>query len=280
MDDNYKSEYNANVKLDVNNIYHGDCLELMNGIPDKSVDMILCDLPYGTTACSWDEVIPFKPLWKQYERVIKDNGAIVLFGSQPFTSNLIMSNMKLFKYCWTWYKSKTSNHLNSRIQPLRVVEDIVVFYKQQCTYNPILRDREKKNIRDPKRAYGLGNNNTYGETKKNYMFNSGREIPLEKGYPIDIINIAQMGSFGDKRLHPTQKPTELLEYLVKTYTNEGELILDNSIGSGSTAIAAINTNRDYIGIELDENYYNIAKNRINEHKSNILLKSVFYSHEQ
>jgi len=267
--DTYVSRYDKSIHLDINKIHQGDCLELMNGIPDKSVDMILCDLPYGTTQCKWDSVIDFNSLWKQYNRIIKDNGAIVLFGSEPFTSTLINSNIKMFKYRWTWNKSKTSNHLNSRKQPLRVIEDVAVFYKKQSIYNPQLRDRDKNNIRDPKREYGKGNNKTYGKTKENYLFNSGREIPLEKGYPLDLISIPQIGSFGDKRLHPTQKPVELCEYLIKTYTNEEDLVLDNCIGSGTTAIAAINTNRNYIGIELDEDYCNIAKNRINEHKNDI-----------
>jgi len=237
----------------------------MQEIPDKSIDMILCDLPYGTTQCKWDTVIPFEPLWQQYERIIKDNGAIVLFGSEPFTSELIHSNLKTFKYRWTWNKSKTSNHLNSRRQPLRVIEDICVFYKKQCLYNPQLRDREEKNIRDPKKEYGKGNNRTYGKTKDNFMFNSGREIPLKKGYPLDLINIPQMGSFGDKRIHPTQKPVALFEYLIKTYTNEGEIVLDNCMGSGTTAIACLNTNRNYIGFEMDKRYYDLIQNRIKEH---------------
>lgn len=261
----YKSEYNPDIKLNVNDIYQGDCLELMNGIPDRSIDMILCDLPYGTTACSWDEVIPFNKLWRQYDRVVKDDGAILLFCSEPFTSTLINSNIRMFKYRWTWNKFKTSNHLNSRKQPLRVVEDIAVFYKKKSVYNPQLRDRDKKNIRDPKREYGKGNNKTYGKTRENYLFNSGREIPLEKGYPIDLISIPQIGSFGSKRVHPTQKPVPLFEYLIKTYTNEGDLVLDNCIGSGTTAIACINTNRSFIGIELQDEYYKLAKNRVNKH---------------
>ena len=237
---------------------------MMKDIPDKYIDMILCDLPYGTTACSWDEIIPLDLMWLQYKRIIKSKGVIVLFCSEPFTSKLIMSNIEWFKYRWTWNKIKTSNHLNSRKQPLRMIEDIAVFYINQPIYNPILRNREKKNIRDPKKEYGKGNNKTYGETKQNYLFNSGREIPLEKGYPLDLLEFSQLGSFGNKRLHPTQKPVALMEYLIKTYTNENETVLDFTMGSGSTGVAAKNLNRKFIGIELNKEYFDIAKKRINE----------------
>jgi site-specific DNA-methyltransferase (adenine-specific) len=249
-------------------IHKGDCLELMKEIPAGSIDMILCDLPYGTTACKWDTIIPFDPLWAQYKRIIKHNGAIVLFGSEPFTSALVMSNTKDFKYRWTWNKIKASNHLNSRRQPLRCIEDICVFYKKQPTYNPQLRDRLKKNIRDPKKEYGKGNNKTYGETKQNYLFNSGREIPLEKGYPLDLLEFSQLGSFGNKRVHPTQKPVPLFEYLIKTYTNEGETVLDNCAGSFTTAIACLNTERKYICMEQEGEYFALGENRITEwHKA-------------
>ena len=249
--------------MKINEIYKGDCLELMPKLlDDKSVDMIFCDLPYGTTQCKWDSIIDLDKLWKEYKRVIKDNGAIVLFSAEPFSSNLIMSNTKDFKYRWTWNKIKASNHLNSRRQPLRCIEDICVFYKNQPTYNPQLRDRLKKNIRDPKREYGKGNNKTYGETKENYLFNSGREIPLEKGYPLDLLEFSQLGSFGNKRVHPTQKPIELIEYMIKTYTNEGDLILDNACGSGTTGLGAKNLNRNYIMMEQDPKYYEIACERV------------------
>jgi site-specific DNA-methyltransferase (adenine-specific) len=247
-------------------LIEGDCLEVMKTLEDKSFDAIITDPPYGTTACKWDSVIPFEPMWEQLNRIIKPNGAIVLFGSEPFTSSLIMSNTKEFKYRWTWNKIKASNHLNSRRQPLRCIEDICVFYKKQPTYNPQLRDRLKKNIRDPKKEYGKGNNKTYGETKQNYLFNSGREILLEKGYPLDLLEFSQLGSFGNKRVHPTQKPVPLMEYLIKTYTNENETVLDFTMGSGSTMIACQNTNRNGIGIEQDENYFEIAKKRIEENK--------------
>jgi len=244
-------------------LMQGDCLEMMKEMEGGSVDMVLADPPYGTTACKWDSVIPLEPMWEQLKRVIKPNGAIVLFGSEPFTSTLIVSNIKHFKYRWTWNKIKASNHLNSRGQPLRCIEDIAVFYKKQPVYNPQLRDRLKKNIRDPKREYGKGNNNTYGDTKSDFMFNSGREIPLEKGYPLDLIEMSQVGSFGNKRKHPTQKPVTLMEYMIKTYTNENETVLDFTMGSGSTGCAAKNLNRNFIGIELDEQYFKIAQERIN-----------------
>ena len=251
--------------MDINKTYLGDCLELIpKHIEDKSIDMIFCDLPYGTTQCKWDSIIDLDKLWKEYKRVIKDNGAIVLFSAEPFTSNLIMSNKKSFKYRWTWNKIKASNHLNSRRQPLRCIEDICVFYKKQPTYNPQLRDRLKKNIRDPKREYGKGNNKTYGETKENYLFNSGREIPLDKGYPLDLLEFSQLGSFGNKREHPTQKPIELIEYMIKTYTNEGDLILDNTCGSGTTGRGAKNLKRNYIMMEQDPKYFEIAKARVGE----------------
>jgi len=249
--------------MKINKIYKGDCLELMpKHVEDKSIDMIFCDLPYGTTQCKWDSIIDLDKLWKEYKRVIKDNGVIVLFSAEPFTSNLIMSNTKDFKYRWTWNKIKASNHLNSRRQPLRCIEDICVFYKKQPTYNPQLRDRLKKNIRDPKKEYGKGNNKTYGETKQNYLFNSGREIPLEKGYPLDLLEFSQLGSFGNKRVHPTQKPIELIEYMINTYTNEGDLILDNTCGSGTTGLGAKNLKRYYIMMEQDPEYYEIACKRV------------------
>ena len=244
----------------------GDCLEVMKEIKSGSVDAIICDLPYGTTQNKWDSVIDFKLMWEQLNRIIKFNGAVVLFGSEPFSSTLVVSNIKNFKYRWTWNKIKASNYLNSKRQPLRCIEDILIFYKKQPTYNPQLRDRDKKHIRDPKKGYGKGNNKTYGKTENNYMFNSGRVIPLEKGYPLDLITISQIGSFGNKRQHPTQKPVALMEYLIKTYTNENETVLDFTMGSGSTGVGCVNLNRQFIGIEQDENYYNIAVQRLEDAK--------------
>jgi len=239
--------------LEINKIYNMDCLEGMKYIDDKSIDMILCDLPYGTTKCKWDIVIPFEPLWEQYERIIKDNGAIVLFGSQPFTSALVMSNLKLFKYEWIWQKTLATNFMLVKKQPAKKHENILVFYKKQPTYNPQMEIGKPYKDKPRKRTVGIHGN---AETIKKAINNEGTRYPSS----------VQLFSNGNNRnVHPTQKPVELCEYLIKTYTNENELVLDNCIGSGTTAIACINTNRNYIGFELDKEYYEIAKNRINKH---------------
>ena len=240
--------------LELNKIYNMDCLEGMKYIDDKSIDMILCDLPYGTTACKWDVVIPLKPLWEQYERIIKDNRAIVLFGSQPFTSALVMSNPNLFKYEWIWNKRNISNPFLAKYQPLKQHESILVFGKGTVNYYPIITPRDK--VRKYKDKYGGGEAfNKKGTGEKEYT--------LKFKYPKSILEYTNAIQKG--KLHPTQKPVALCEYLIKTYSNEGDLVLDNCIGSGTTAIACINTNRNYIGFELDKEYYEIAKNRINKH---------------
>ena len=226
----------------------GDCLELMKDIPNKSIDMILCDLPYGTTRNKWDVIIDFEKLWEQYNRIIKENGAVVLFGNEPFTSKLILSNIKCFKYRLTWKKDGYTNFLNAKNQPLRQVEDICIFYKRQPVYNP---------------QYKLGKpyKQMSGIPKGNYDIkhcNKVETINDGKRYPTDLIEFKKV----KKTIHPTQKPVELLEYLIKTYTNESNLVLDNCMGSGSTGVACINTNRNFIGIEIDENYFEIAKERI------------------
>jgi site-specific DNA-methyltransferase (adenine-specific) len=249
----YVSEYDPKLHLNKNNIYHGDCLELMNGIPDKSIDMILCDLPYGTTACKWDAVIPFKPLWKHYDRIIKDNGAIVLFGSEPFSSYLRMSNLRLFKYDWIWNKKKGGNPLLSKIQPIKIYEVISIFGKGKVNYYPIMVDRDKPKARGKNKGeISETTNNAFIENKIYTQY-----------YPKAIIEFSNANQHS--KLHPTQKPVELFEYLIKTYTNEGDVVLDNCIGSGTTAIAAINTNRQFIGIEMNDDYHKLAKNRINQH---------------
>lgn len=229
----------------------GDCLEVMKDIEDKSVDMILCDLPYGTTACKWDTVIPFEPLWEQYNRIIKDNGAIALFSQGVFTAKVILSNEKNFKYKWIWEKSKATNFLNAKKQPLRKHEEICIFYKKQPIYNPQFTEGEpyNKGVRKDQLT------GSYGDFKPVEVKSDG------KRYPTDVVYFKTSESEG-KVLHPTQKPTALLEYLIKTYTNEGEIVLDNAMGSGSTGVACINTNRRFIGIEMDDNYFNIAKQRI------------------
>jgi DNA modification methylase len=246
------------------NLMHGDCLEMMQLIPDGSVSMVLADPPYGTTACKWDTVIPLEAMWAELKRLIKPNGAIVLFGAEPFSSLLRCSNISQYKYDWIWDKINGSNFLNAKKQPLRANENVSVFYKKQCTYIPQLIDRNKKNIRNPLKEYGNGVGTVYRNTKPNFMFNSRREIPLEKGYPKNIIKINNKKNemHPTKVLHPTQKPVALMEYLIRTYTNEGETVLDFTMGSGTTGVACVNTGRKFIGIELDQGYFDIAKERI------------------
>lgn len=227
----------------------GDCLEVMKTISDKSIDMILCDLPYGTTACKWDIVIPFEPLWEQYNRIIKDNGAIVLFGSEPFSSKLRHSNLKAYKYDWYWKKGNCkTGHLNAHKRPLFCIETISVF--NAVEYNP------QGLIAYNKVTHRGGNGKCYAKSNnKNYQ--------KFTNYPIQLINFKR----DREKFYPTQKPVALLEYLIKTYTNEGEIVMDNCMGSGSTGVACVNTNRDFIGIELDGNAYEIAKKRIETAKT-------------
>ena len=239
-------------------LWHGDCLELMKNIPDGSVDLVLTDPPYGTTACKWDSIIPFEPMWEQYKRIIKDNGAIVLFGSEPFTSRLICSNLPMFKYNWIWQKDKATGHLNAKKQPMRTVETISVFYKKQCLYIPQLSKKLPENIRPA--TTKRKNIDNYGNMDKE----SARGIPVDMSYPKDILQFRGCSGDKGKSNHPTEKPVSLLEYLVKTYTNEGDLVLDSCMGSGSTGVACVNTGRKFIGIELDDGYFNIAKKRIEE----------------
>ena len=237
---------------------HGDCLELMKTIDDKSVDMILCDLPYGVTNCKWDTVIPFEPLWEQYNRIIKDNGAIVLFGSEPFASKLRLSNLKMYKYDWVWVKNKGTNIGNSHKQPLRKSENICVFYKKQPFYVYKGEKLEKPYSHTLPIHNGSGNSTLGG---CNNLTENGERIyntyTRKCKHNILSFPIQTKGN-----LHPTQKPVALLEYLIKTYTNEGETVLDNCMGSGTTGVACKNLNRGFIGIEKDDNYFNIAKNRI------------------
>lgn len=238
----------------------GDCLELMKDISDKSVDMILCDLPYGTTQLKWDSVIPFQPLWEQYERIIKDNGAIVLFSAQPFTTDLINSNRKLFRYEIIWEKTTKSGYLDAKKKPLKCHEVICIFYKHRPTYNPIMTKVKTSQLGKSKKA-GKPMEQYKNDLKTPYYTDTGER------YPTDIIKFSSWngGGFGDGSKavkHPTQKPIPLLEYLIKTYSNEGGLVLDNCMGSGSTGVACIDTGRKFIGIELNEEYYRIAQNRI------------------
>lgn len=219
----------------------------MKDIPDNSVDMVLCDLPYGTTACKWDIIIPFTELWDAYKRIVKDNGAIVLFSAQPFTTKLIHSNLKQFKYCWYWVKPYSTGFCFAKYQPMRRVEDICVFYKKGVTYYP----QGLKEVENAKPKKG-GGGQVYNKLDKAYT-------PKYTNYPTNILKYN--GVYKD-RLHPTQKPVELLEYLIKTYTKEGELVLDNCMGSGSTGVACMKTGRKFIGIEKDNTYYQKAKERI------------------
>ena len=250
----------------------GDCLELMKDIPDGSIDMILADLPYGTTACKWDTIIPFEPLWEQYERIIKDNGAIVLTASQPFTSALVMSNPKMFRYCGYWIKDKPSNFLMGRKQPLKYVEEWTVFYKKLCTYNPIMELREQKNKRKNKLTSSLLKNETIGINEKTDKYQE-RLLSGTKDY-IYPRNY-QFFNNRTKGLHPTQKPLALFEYLIKTYTNENDLVLDNTAGSGTTAIACLNTNRQFIVMEKEQKYYDIILKRVADFNKNFEPKTLF-----
>jgi len=232
----------------------GDCLELMKEIPSKSVDMILCDLPYGTTHCKWDSVIPFDGLWKEYKRIIKDNGAIVLFSQMPFGADLILSNKKMFRYEWIWEKDAAAGFLNANKMPLRCHENILVFYKKLPIYNP------QFTIGKPYHMSTHSHSDNYGN-----LICVATDNPDGKRYPRDVQRFNKpKANSSDKVSHPTQKPVSLLEYLIKTYTNDGETVLDNCMGSGSTGVACVNTGRDFIGFELGENYFNIAKNRIDE----------------
>ena len=236
-------------------LMQGDCLELMKFIPDGSIDMILCDLPYGTTACKWDTIIPFEPLWAQYRRVIKRSGAIVLNASQPFTSALVMSNLEMFKYEWIWEKNKATGHLDSKKKPMKAHENVVVFYNLQPTYNPQgLVEKDTPTISKGDRGRkGIGSS---GEVYRPAVKDA---IQTHSGYPRSIqrIGVDMKASF-----HPTQKPVALCEYLIKTYTNEGETVLDNCMGSGTTGVACKNLGRKFIGIEKDETYFKTASERI------------------
>jgi site-specific DNA-methyltransferase (adenine-specific) len=248
--------------LPVNQIICGDCLEVMPLLPDKSIDMILCDLPYGTTACKWDTIIPFKPLWEQYERIIKDNRAIILTASQPFTTKLIESNFGRFKYELIWDKTFGRQPQLANIQPMKRHENILVFGKGRILYNP-----QKTPLKKPYKSSGAGNN---AGTKNDHQLGLKK---VAKEYtektPDSVLQFKPHSN--RKTIHPTQKPVALFEYLIKTYTNEGDIVLDNCIGSGTTAIAALNTGRFFIGIEKEEKYVEIARKRIAEHTQQLSI---------
>lgn len=236
-------------------IYNGDCIEIMKEIPDRSIDLILCDLPYGTTKCSWDIIISFDDLWKQYKRIIKDNGAIVLFGQEPFSSLLRTSNLDMYRYDIYWEKERLTNIMQVKKRVGKTIETISVFYKNQPTYNPQMikydgKPRSNK-VKNGKLGKLVDDNND--KSVREYVDTGYR-------YPTQVWKFKR--DTLTSNLHPTQKPVALLEELIKTFSNEGDTILDNCMGSGSTGVASINTNRNFIGIELDENYFRIAKERI------------------
>lgn len=243
-------------------IFHGDCLEIMKDITDNSIDMIVCDLPYGITKNKWDVIIPLDLLWEQYKRIIKENGAIILTASQPFTSELVLSNKKMFRYDLTWEKQTGTGFMNAKKMPLRTHEDILVFYKKLPTYNPQKTKATTSSLR--------------GHQKDRFSENYGKQIVSSCGsddnflrYPRSVFKIKKDAGFSSSvnntRLHPTQKPIDLMEYLIKTFSNENDIILDNCAGSGTTAIACINLNRKYILIEKERKYFDIIENRIKNH---------------
>jgi site-specific DNA-methyltransferase (adenine-specific) len=232
----------------------GDCLEAMPFIPDKSVDMILCDLPYGTTACKWDTIIPFETLWAQYKRIIKPNGAIVLTASQPFTSALVMSNVKWFKYCWYWIKEAGTGFLNAKKYPLKNCEEVCVFCDGYHMYNPQMGEGK------PYTCKKGGSTDNYNKDAKTTQLLGNEIVTVNKGerYPLTTLSFKR----DKEKLHPTQKPVALFEYLIKTYTNEGDLVLDNCAGSGTTGVACLNTGRQCILIEKEPEYWPIIEGRI------------------
>jgi len=253
----YKMETNK-YPFNKSKIIQGDCLEKMKLIPDGSIDMILADLPYGTTACKWDTIIPFEPLWEQYNRIIKDNGAIVLFGNEPFSSHLRISNIKNYKYDIIWQKEKPTNPFTIKKQFGKVHENISIFYKKTPTYNPQMKQR--LNVTNPKPMKGDLN---VDETNViSGIYKHSKDYNPNLVYPISVQLFNRDSKKGVKKLHPTQKPLLLCETLIKTYTNEGDIILDNVAGSGTTGVACINLKRDFILIEKELKYYEVIKKRI------------------
>lgn len=259
-------------------LYHGDCLEVMDRLIEQGikVDAIITDPPYGTTRNAWDSIIPFDEMWKRLDKLVKDDGVILLFGSEPFSSHLRCSNLKQYRYDWIWDKQRGTNFQHAKKMPMKSYENILVFYKKLPTYNPQMREGKPYQTKGGFRKNKVSNLMELTEGQKQDIetigrtFNAGvyREATINEGkrYPLSILSFKK-----DGKVHPTQKPVELLEYLIKTYTNEGEVVLDFTMGSGSTGVATLNTNRKFIGIELDDNYFEIAKNRIEEtliHRTN------------
>jgi DNA modification methylase len=244
-------------------LYNGPCLDVMEQLDSHSIDLILCDLPYGTTKCKWDIVIPFEPLWAAYKRLIKPGGAILLFGVEPFTSRLIVSNLQMFRYTFVWNKRKAANFLFGNKQPLKITEDIAVFYKHQPTYNP----QKTINPRGPEHSGRKGIGNTIHEHLPNCPKSSqpGKSYEADKLLPTNILEYSKP----TKPIHPTQKPVELLKYLINTYTDKGAVVLDNCMGSGSTGVACVETGRNFIGIDSDLDYCRIARKRIKDAQSRL-----------
>lgn len=232
-------------------LINGNCLDALKDIPDGSIDFILTDPPYNTTACSWDIMIPVEPMWEQLHRVIKKDGAIALFGAEPFSSVLRCSNLKNYKYDWKWDKVRGVGHLLAKIRPMMCIEDIMIFSKSSPVYYPQMRDRDK-----PRLSKNNGSCNVWGGKDSEFV----GEV-LDKRYPVNLLTYSKSDAINNN-YHPTQKPTDLLEYLINTYTQRGETVLDFTMGSGSTGVACINTHRDFIGIELNPEYYDIACKRI------------------
>jgi site-specific DNA-methyltransferase (adenine-specific) len=240
-------------------LYNDDCFNVFPSIEDGSVDMVLCDLPYGTTACSWDFVLPMDELWKQYNRICKENAAMVFTASQPFTSNLIYSNIKNFRYEWIWQKPQGTNPLTANIMPLKNHENILVFYRKTPTYNPQMEiGKPYSSFSDENKKLG----EVFGDRKSQH-----RDNPDGTRFPKSVLNFKQER----EGLHPTQKPVALMQYLIKTYSNEGDCILDNTMGSGTTGVAAMITNRKFIGVEKEEKYFLIAKERMNEPRNRLII---------
>ena len=251
-------------------LFNGDCLEVMKSIPDKSVDMILCDLPYGTTESEWDKVIDFKKLWKEYLRIIKDVGAIALFGSGTFSYKVIQSNENLYKYKWIWFKNKRGNFVNAKNRPMTAYEEIMIFSKGNTANGSKVKMNYFPQGLIKKQSVRYDRSGTrFGTMAGKRPSQKSRIVSEYTNYPFDVLCIDSES----KVVHPTQKPVELLEYLIKTYTNENEVVLDNCMGSGSTGVAAVKNHRDFIGIELDKKYFEIAKQRINEAA---MLNSIAY----
>lgn len=248
-------------------LYHGDCLEIMKQIPDKSIDLIICDPPFGTIACEWDNIINFKQLWEQYERIIKDDRAIVLFGSGQFTYKLISSNEDLYRYKWIWYKTKRGNFVNAKNRPMTAYEEVMVFSKASTANGSKNKMLYNPQGLIPKTTVRHDAGSRFGTMAGKRPSHKETTVSEYTNYPCDVLEFASEGN----PQHPTQKPVALIEYLIATYSNEGDTVLDNCMGSGTTGVAAVMAKRNFIGIELEDKYFNIAKSRIEDEQSKLTL---------